>query len=446
MQNLNSRIISLFAGGVILGVSSFAFPVCTPIVAQGGEISWPQRSGPTGNSHPLAPDAQGVPTEWNEEDGKHIEWKIPLEGEGHSTPIIGNGRIWLTSATKDGKQQFLYCIDEATGKVLHHKLLFENAAPEPLANAINSYASPSCVLSDDALFVHFGTYGTARINPTTADVVWERRDIKCRHFRGPGSSPVVFENLLILTFDGIDQQFLTALDTETGKTVWRTDRSTDYGDLDQNGEPRGEGDLRKAYSTPALVKVGETWQVLSVGSRAGFGYDARTGREIWTFTHDDYNAAATPLMFGGTVVINTGSNGANLLGVRLDDTTQGNIDKSHVLWNRPRGNAHLANPLLMAHRVYQVTDSGVCVCVDARDGSELWTTRLGGKFVSSPVAINGLVYACNEDGITTVFRDADTYEEVAKNSLKEGLRASPAIAHGSLYLRTFHHLYKISGK
>ncbi|MEZ6055407.1 MAG: PQQ-binding-like beta-propeller repeat protein [Planctomycetaceae bacterium] len=410
------------------------------------DLAWPDRSGPEGNGHAAERDAKGVPFEWNEADGTNIAWKIALEGEGHSSPIIGQGVIWLTSATKNGKKQYLYAIDERSGKVLHHKLLFENEAPEPLANAVNSYASPSCVLTEDALFVHFGTYGTARIDPSTAEIVWQRRDIKCRHFRGPGSSPVLFENLLILTFDGIDQQFLMALNIETGETVWRTDRSTNYGDLDQNGKPRGDGDLRKAYGTPLVVQVGDRWQVVSVGSRAGFGYDARTGKEIWTFTHDDYNAAAKPLTFGNSTIINTGSNGANLLAIRLDESTQGNIDKTHVLWNRPRGNAHLANPLLVGDRVYQVTDSGVCVCVDAKTGEEIWTARIGGKFVASPIAVNGLIYVCNEAGVATVLRDGDEYVVVAQNEIKEGMRATPAVSQGALFLRTFGHLYKISNR
>ena len=186
------------------------------------DISWPFRSGPTLNGHVGEADAAGLPSVFDEASGQNIKWKVKLDRLGHSTAIIGGGKAWLTSATEDGKQQFVYCIDAESGKVLHHKLLFENAEPEPLNNNINTYASPSCALEQDAVYVHFGSYGTARLNPETADVVWERRDIQGRHFRGPGSSPIIFKDLLILTFDGIDAQFLMALDKHTGKTVWRT--------------------------------------------------------------------------------------------------------------------------------------------------------------------------------------------------------------------------------
>src|SRR4029079_13873561 len=132
----------------------------------------------------------------------------------------------------------------------------------------------SCVLENDAVYVHFGTYGTARLDPTTAHVGWGRGDLTARHFRGPGSSPIVFQDLLILTFDGINKQFVTALDKRTGSTVWTTPRSTDYGDLNDEGKPHGDGDLRQAFGTPSFVEVAGRAQLISIGSRAAFGYDA----------------------------------------------------------------------------------------------------------------------------------------------------------------------------
>jgi outer membrane protein assembly factor BamB len=248
------------------------------VAAASQPLPWPDRNGPTFDGRAADEDGKDVPIEWDEATGRNVAWKIPVEGRGHSTPVIGLGRIWLTAATEDGTRQYVVCVDAETGEVLHRRLLFENADPEPLGNTFNTYASPTCVLEADAVYVHFGTYGTARLDPATAETVWQRRDIHCRHFRGPGSSPVLFGDLLILTFDGIDQQFLTALDKRTGETVWRTDRSTDFKDLDMDGNPRLEGDYRKAYGTPGLAEVDGRTQVVSVGARAAFGYDALTGR------------------------------------------------------------------------------------------------------------------------------------------------------------------------
>lgn len=410
------------------------------------DLPWPSKTGPLYSGVAVDEAATNLPTEWNEEAKQNVAWKIKLEGLGHSTPVIGNGRAWFTAATEDGTKQFIYCIDTESGKTLHHKLLFENADPEPLGNPVNSYASPSCVLTEDALYVHFGTYGTAKLDPETAGKVWERRDINCRHFRGPGSSPVLFEDTLILTFDGIDQQFLTAIRTDDGKDVWRTERTTDYGDLDENGKPHRDGDMRKAYGTPSISNAGDQTHVVSVGSRAAFGYDARTGKELWTITHDDYNAAAQPLNFKDTVILNTGSRGANLLAVRLSDDTRGNVNDSHVVWNREKRNARMCNPILHKGMIYSLSDDGILTCVSAESGKEAWSGRIGGNFVASPVIANDLIYMFDEKGRGTVARTGDKFEVVAKNQLEEGGKASPAIAGGAIFVRTSGHLYKLASQ
>jgi len=405
---------------------------------------WPRRYGPTNNSIATATDSIHLPTHWDEETDENIAWKVELPEFGHSTPIIGAGRIWLTCATADGTRQSVLCLDEESGQIVQKKLLFKNADPEPLGNKVNTYASPSCVLEPDGLYVHFGTYGTAKLDPETTEVLWQRTDIKCRHFRGPGSSPVLFKNLVILTFDGIDQQFTIALDKQTGKTVWRTDRSTDYDDLDADGKPRGDGDYRKAYNTPALVQVNGRTQVISIGARAVQAYDALTGKEIWTVTHKGYNAATHPMVYGDHVLLCTGGGRSNLISIDLHDNPQGNIDKTHVLWNREKGNSDLSSPILIGDRVFMVTGNGIIVCVNAKTGEEVWKSRVGGTFVSSPVSANGLIYFTNEEGLSVVIRAADTMEEVGRSTLSEGMRASPAIANGALFLRTSGHLYKIA--
>lgn len=429
----------------IIAAGLLGLTVCFPSRAiAGSELEWPARNGPTANGHVATDDAKGLPVEFSE--GKGVAWKIKLPHFGHSTPVVGNGKIWLTAATEDGTKQYILCIDEATGETIHEKLLFENESPEILNNPVNTYASPTCVLTEDAVYVHFGTYGTARLNPETADVVWQRIDIKCRHYRGPGSSPVLFNNLLILTFDGVDAQFLTALNAKTGETVWRTERSTDYEDLDEDGNPKREGDLRKAYSTPALVEVAGATQVVSMGSRAGFGYDALTGKEIWGIRHGEFNAAAPPCFYKGMAIVNTGSRKAQLRAIRLDETTRGDVTESHEVWRREKGNSRLAAPILVDDRVYMVTDTGVVTSVNADSGEEVWKGRLGGTHVASPISANGLLYFFSEEGEVTVVKAADKFEIVSKNRLAEGGRASLAAANGHLLVRSFSHLYRIGGE
>lgn len=426
--------------------SATASATPTPPVAPGYacDLPWPDRNGPTFDGHALAEHAQGLPTSWDESTGENVAWKVPLQGLGHSSPVVAEGRVWFTSATEDGHQQYIYGIDARSGEVLHHKLLFENPEPEPLGNVVNTYASPTCVLEAGAVYAHFGSYGTARLDAATGEVVWQRRDLPARHFRGPGSSPILAGELLVLTLDGIDQQYVTALNKNTGETIWRTDRSTDYGDLDENGNPHRDGDLRKAFGTPALMHVRGRQQLISVGSRAAFGYDLETGAQIWTVTHDDFNAAARPLIVGNLVVINTGGRGAQLLAVRVDETTCGDVTQTHVPWNRERNNAQLSSPVLAGGRLYTVTSTGVLFAIDPQTGEELAALRLSNNYTSNPVVAGGLLYFFSEDGETSVVEPSLDPEVVSQGQLAEGVMATPSVAYGAIYLRTTSHLYKVA--
>jgi outer membrane protein assembly factor BamB len=408
--------------------------------------SWPSKGGPTQNGIVPAAEAVRLPLEWDEASGKNITWKTPIEGEGHSTPVIGGDHIWFTAATKDGKQQYLYGIDRKSGKVIHHLLMFENPTPEELGNPLNNYAAPSPFLEADALYVHFGTYGTARVDPATGKKVWERRDINARHYRGPGSSPVVHGDLLYLTFDGIDQQFVTALDKKTGATVWKTNRTTDYGDLDKDGKPTRDGDMRKAYHTPAVFEMGGVEVLVSVGSRAAFGYEAKTGKELWTVRHGGFNAAIRPLRFENVLVLNTGSERAHTVGIRIDDQMKGDITESHTLWDREKRNASESCSLLVDGRLFQVTRGGVVSCTDAKTGQDIWEDRFEGQHLPSPIAAGERIYFCNDRGDCTVIRAADKFEVLARNKLADGMTSSPVAADGALFLRTKTALYRIESK
>jgi outer membrane protein assembly factor BamB len=418
--------------------------LCLPAVAQ-----WPDRHGPTLDSRVADEDLHGLPTTWSATE--NIAWKTALHDEGHSSPVILEGRVWLTAATLDGKKQYVMAIDEASGAILHDKLLFENAEPESLGGAtgFNNYAAPSCTLAPGAVYVHFGSYGTARLDPQTAEVVWQRRDLSCRHYRGPGSSPVLHGDKLILTFDGVDQHYTTVLDANTGKTLWRTDRSTDYGDLDENGQPKREGDMRKAYCTPGFATVDGRVQVLSVGSRAMQSYDLETGKEIWMLRHGSYNAGIRPLWLKdeGLALINTGSRGAHLIAVKLDGTTKGDITKTHVAWDREKGNPRFAKPIYDSGLIYQITDIGVVSCIDAKTGEEKWKDRVNGDSRSSPVLADNYLYFFSEQGRGTVLETGTTFTEVAINEVPEmGTTACPAFSKGAIFVRGKTHLFKIGSK
>ena len=411
-----------------------------------GFAQWPDRHGPNLNGVVADADAERLPIHWT--DTKNVAWKASLHDEGHSTPVISDGTIWLTTATKDGKQQFVIAIDEQTGEILHDKLLFENEEVEELGGArgFNNYAAPSCVTGPGAVYVHFGSYGTAKLDAKTAEVIWQRRDLPCQHFRGPGSSPVLYDDKLVLTFDGVDQQYTTALDAETGKTLWRTDRSTDYEDLGDDGKPLRDGDMRKAYCTPAIVQVGEQTQVLSVGARAMQSYDLETGKELWTLRHNSYNAGIRPLWLPEKklAIINTGSRGAQLVAVRLDESTQGDVTDSHVEWVRERGNPRFAKPIEHNGLIFQVTDNGVLSCIDVNNGEELWKKRISGDYLASPILAGDRLYFFNQSGLGTVVKAQREPEIIATNDVPEmATSACPAVSNSAIFVRGKEFLFKI---
>lgn len=429
-----------------LQLSTLAFAAALAAQPATTPVFWPDKNGPTFDGVVPAAEAAKLPLRWNATTGENIVWKVDLQDEGHSSPVIGGDRIWFTSATTDGKKQFLYGIDRQSGKVVHHDVVFENAAPEELGNPLNNYAAPSPVLEADALYVHFGTYGTARIDPVTAKKVWERRDINVRHYRGPGSSPMIHGDLLILTFDGIDQQFVIALNKKTGETVWKTARTTDYGDLDAQGHPTRDGDMRKAYHTPSVFNLAGVETLVSVGSRAAFGYAVDTGKELWTVRHGGFNAAIRPLVCENVLVLNTGSERSHTVGVKIDAQMKGDITASHVIWDREKRNASEANSVLVGGLLFQITRGGIVTCMNPITGEDVWEERLTGQHLPSPIAAGDRLYFSNDRGDTRVLRAGPKFEVLAENVLPDAMTAAPAVADGALFIRTKKQLFKIAAK
>ena len=154
-----------------------------PALGLGGE-TWPEFRGPSGDGHS---DAVGLPLRWSETE--NVKWKTPIHDKGWSSPVIWGTQIWLTTATEDGKQLFVLCVDRDTGKIVHDRKLFEVAKPG-FCPPHNSYASPTPVLEEGRVYVHFGSYGTACLDTASGQTIWARRDLPCDHYRAPGSSPI----------------------------------------------------------------------------------------------------------------------------------------------------------------------------------------------------------------------------------------------------------------
>jgi outer membrane protein assembly factor BamB len=410
---------------------------CLPAFAD-----WPDFRGPTADGHAPGTNALGLPLSWSETN--NVVWKTPIPHRGWSTPVILGKQIWLTTATPGGNDFYVLCVDAESGKIIFNERLFHCDTPEPLGNGLNCYASPSPVIEPGRVYVHFGSYGTACINTETFKALWQRDDLPCRHFRGPGSSPILFKDLLILTMDGVDVQYLIALNKHTGKTVWKTDRTAEWNDIEADGKPRGGGDYRKAYSTPLIVEVNGAKQMISVGSKAAYGYDPATGREIWKVRHGDFSAASRPLFANGIAYLSTGGSKGGMYAIRCDG--QGDVTDTHLVWRNARGTPRMPSPVMVDGLLFMVTDGGIGTCLELATGKQLWQERLGGEFSASPLYADGRVYFFNQTGTSVVLKPSATYEVLATNKLDDGFMASPAVSGKAFILRTKSHLYRIEEK
>lgn len=403
---------------------------------------WPEFRGPFEDGHVSPPgntNPVGLPLHWSETE--NVKWKTAIPFRGWSTPVILHGQVWLTTATADGHDFYAICLDESTGKVLSNEKVFHSDNPEPLGNNVNAYATPSPVIEPGRVYVHFGSYGTACIDAETRQVVWKRTDLPCRHYRGPSSSPVLFGDLLILTFDGADLQYLAALDKKSGKTVWKTNRSAEWNDADVPGPMARDGDLRKAHSTPLLVEYDGHPELLSTGAKAAYDYDPRTGKELWKLHFPAWSAAPRPVYRNGIGFFITGHGQTELMAVKLGG--QGDVTESRLAWKSDKNLPRTASPILVDDLIYLVSDDGVVTCLESETGKEVWHSRIGGTFAASPIYGDGRLYFMSQQGKTTVVKPGRVFETVATNSLPNGFMASPAVDGRALFLRTRTDLYRI---
>ncbi len=404
-----------------------------------GEDNWPQFRGPTGQG--LAA-ATGLPLRWSETE--HVKWKTAIHGKAWSSPVVFANQVWLTTATEDGRELFAVAVDRASGKVLHDLRLFK--IPEPqYADKFNSYGSPTPVIEEGRVYVTFGSPGTACLDTQTGAVRWERRDLPCNHWRGAGSSPTLWGNLLIMHFDGADHQYVVALDKENGRTVWQTNRSIDFQDLTPEGKPTRDGDFRKGFSSPLVVTHEGQPLLLSVGSKATYCYEPATGKELWRVEERKHHSGTVrPVVGHGMVFTTTGLAKGEMWAVKLGGS--GVVTGTHVVWKVARNVPNRPSPLLVGELLFMIDqDGGVVTCLEAKTGQEVWRERLPGtgNHSASPVEAEGRLYFFNENGNGTVLEAGRQFKVLAENKLEAGFMASPAVAGRALYLRSKSHLYRI---
>ena len=434
------------------------FVVALLLAAPSFANEWRQFRGPDGQGH--ADEARNLPTAWSETE--NIIWKAEIPGRGWSSPVFADSTIWLTTAVEKlltgealekareeklkgnpvAKQMDLYDsvilraigLNRETGKVEQDIELFAPPALDAI-HSQNSFASPSPILDGDFLYCHFGEMGTACVNTKTDEIVWTAK-LPSKHSVGPGSSPVIYENLLIVNCDGTEQQYVIALDKLTGEQVWRTNRPKLDGD---------NGDLHKAFSTPLIVRSHELDQVIIPGAQWVVSYNPKNGQEIWRVGYGaGFSNVPRPIIGHGMAYICTGFMNPQIFAIRLGG--EGDITESHVTFKIPKQAPATPSPILVDQQLYFISDQGVATSVDALTGKSIWTKRISGNFSSSPLFADGKIYFSSHEGKTTIIHPGPMYDEVAVNSLDAQLMASPAVLDESLIFRSQSHVYRIGTK
>ena len=425
----------------------------TQSAALGEQAHWNQFLGPNGDAKSTAK----LPVEFSE--SKNVRWKIPIHGEGWSSPVIWGNQIWLTTGSDESKELFAVCVDLDNGKILHDIKVFDviktpqNEAYAFRSPHLNSPATPTPVVEEGRVYVHFGSQGTACLDTDSGEKIWERRDLHCDHVVRPGSSPIVDGDSLFVAYDGIDNQFFVALDKKTGDTRWLQDRNvqSDWAaTLQARGiEPSTQkktkpGDNKKSYATAHIIEHDGRRQLIAPAAEATISYDPKTGEEFWRVHHlGGFNVAARPLFENGLVYVFTSGLTGHLLAVRPDGT--GDVTDSHVAWTTTKSTPHIPSPIIVDDAMFLVTQKGIARCLNSKTGEENWIKRVGGSHWASPLYANGNIYFFNKGGDVEVFMASkDTVKSIAKNSLNGEIIASPAVAGESMILRSTTHLYCIA--
>ena len=386
---------------------------------------WPEFRGPTAQGHS---DAGDLPLTWNE--SANVVWKVPIPGQGWSSPVMRDGRIWLTTGTSEGDSpQARHSLralglDFDSGRLLHDVEVFALEGP-PSLHTKNSSASPTPILEEDRVYVHFGDFGTAALD-SRGKILWKSRRLRYVEQYGPGATPALADDLLLISCDGTDTQFVAALDKNDGTVRWKTLRE--------------DGDM--AYSTPLVIAAAGLRQVISTGANQAVSYELITGEKLWWIRYVGFSQVPRPLFVHGLVYLVNPALGKPIL-YAVRPGGRGDVTNSHVVWSWQRGVPVTPSPLIVGEEIYFVSDGGILSCLDARKGTLHWRERLGGNFSASPAFADGKIFLLDEDGKSTVIRPGRNFDKLAENQLDGRTLASMAIAGRSLLIRSDTHLYRI---
>jgi outer membrane protein assembly factor BamB len=419
--------------------------VLSAVVSLRGE-NWPQWRGPGGQGISVE---TSVPTTWAPD--KNILWKTALPGGGHSSPIVWNDRIFVTaviegetvpgaravdhtlegkpfvhpdSVAAEKKHTFkVMALDSRSGKILWDKTAYEGTVYDA-RHRRSSFAGPTPATDGAMVFAYFGPEGLYAYDFDGREI-WRAGEKFATLGMGTGTSPVLYENLVIIQRDedNGEHSAIVAYDKKSGKEVWKAKRN-----------------VQVSWSTPVLVPAGGRTELVTNGTESIIAYDPLTGKEVWRTEGVQSNAIHTPLAGHGLVIVTAGFPAKKVIAIRPGDAAR------RVAWEYAKGTGYVVSNILYGDYLYLLTDNGVVTCLDPLTGAvkyEGGRVPVPARFMGSPVAFAGFVALTSEDGDTFMLKAGPTHEIGITNSVGEPVYSSPAIANGRIYIRGEKHLFAI---
>ena len=388
---------------------------------------WPQFGGPGAKG---ISSEKGIPVSWSGK--KNVAWKFRLPGSGWSSPVVVDGKVYLSAAVVKAKSAketpalVALSVDCKRGKLLWQTELFAKARSSR-RHQKNSHASPTPLVDDGKLYVHFGTNGTACLD-LAGKILWKNEELIYSPVHGGGSSPVRAGEVIVFSCDGASDPFVVGLDRNNGKIRWKTNR------------PKSSGKLF-AFATALSLELDGKQQIILPGANWIASYDPANGKEIWRAWHGGYSVVPRPLYGHGLVYFSSSFDRAKLFAIRPDG--KGEVTKTHIAWESAKSAPHSPSPVLVGEELYCVSDRGIASCIEARTGKLHWRERVGGGYSSSVLAADGKIYFQNEKGDAVVIEAGKKFKVLSQNKLGERTLASYAISSGAIYIRGAYHLFKI---
>lgn len=373
-----------------------------------------------------------LPLTWSENE--NVVWKTPIHGQGSSSPVIFGDQIWLTTADSSGKRLYAVCMSFKTGQLIHDIKVFEPDTVPP-HHSLNTNATPTSAIEEGFVYVHFGSMGTACIESATGKIVWKREDLKCKYVQGAAASPIIYKDMLLLDYEGVDIQFLIALNKKTGETIWKSIRPQE---LYLNQPPIA----RKAYLTPIIINLDGKDLLISHGSEVCIAYDPMTGKEIWRITYTSDTTISMPMFSNGLIIFTTGV----LPPCRMfayKPTGKGDITKTNLVWTVDKDVPAINSPFVKDGLLYMIHERGIITCLEAETGKVVYTDKLKGEFYSSPICADGKIYFSSKKGIIYVLQEGREFKVLAENHMEGEFMATPAVSGKSLLVRNDRALYRI---